>query len=157
MKNQVCKSNNAKIIKQQKHKYFIKNQHKIQKKKQKKYYSENIDFVREKVKDYYESNRPAVREKQGSYFREKSFVVNEARRKNFRKRKLENQNPEDQTNNRITKLCKLCWEGPTFVCVVCKGIFTGMVLNYLIQVNIILILIVLFIKLTQREVGFFDM
>ena len=120
MKNQVCKSNNVKIIKQQKHKYFIKNQHKIQKKKQKKYYSENIDFVREKVKDYYESNRPAVREKQGSYFREKSFVVNEARRKNFRKRKLENQNPEDQTNNRITKLCKLCWGGPTFVCVVCN-------------------------------------
>ena len=44
------KSDNLKMIKQQKHKYFIKNQHKIQKKKQKQYQRENIDFVREKVK-----------------------------------------------------------------------------------------------------------
>ena len=49
---------NVKIINQQKHKYFIKNQHKVQN-KQKEYYSENIDFVREKVKDYYEKNLPA--------------------------------------------------------------------------------------------------
>ena len=33
------------------------------------------------------------------------------------KRKFENQNPEDPTNNRIKQFCKLCWEGPTFVCV----------------------------------------
>ena len=37
-----------------------------------------------------------------------------------KERKLENQNPEDQTNSRIKKFFKLCWEGPTFVCVVCK-------------------------------------
>ena len=47
-------------------------------------------------------------------------MVNEARRKNCKKRKLENQNPEDQTNNRIKKFRNLCWEGPTFVCVVCN-------------------------------------
>ena len=37
-----------------------------------------------------------------------------------KERKLGNQNPEDQTNSRIKKFFKLCWEGPTFVCVVCK-------------------------------------
>ena len=87
---------------------------------QKEYYSENIDFAREKVKDYYEKNRPAVRKKQAKYFREKSFAVNEAGRKNCKNRKLENQNPDNQTNNRIKKLRKLCREGPTFVCVVCN-------------------------------------
>ena len=45
------------FIKLQKHKYFIKNQRKIQQ-KQKEYYCENIDFLREKVKDY-EKNRHA--------------------------------------------------------------------------------------------------
>ena len=47
-------------------------------------------------------------------------MVNKARKKNCKKRKLENQNPEGQTNNRIKKFFKLCWEGLTFVCVVCN-------------------------------------
>ena len=57
---------------------------------------------------------------QARYYKEKSFVVNKARKKNYKKRKLENQNPEGQTNNRIKKFFKLRWEGPTFVCVVCN-------------------------------------
>ena len=98
------------IIKLQKHKYFIKSQRKIQK-KQKEYYCENIDFAREKVKDYYEENCPAVWEKQTRYFRGKCFVLNEARRKNHKKRKLENQNPEDQTNNRIKNFVSYVGKG----------------------------------------------
>ena len=47
-------------------------------------------------------------------------MVNEARRNSRKKRKLENQKPEDQTNNRIKKFRKLCWEGPTFVRVICN-------------------------------------
>ena len=47
-------------------------------------------------------------------------MVNKARKKNYKKRKLENQNPESQTNNRIKKYFMLCWEGPTLVCVVCN-------------------------------------
>ena len=77
------------------------------------------------VKYYYEKNFPVIREKQARYNREKSFVVNDARRKNYKKRKLENQNPEDQTKSRIKKFRKLCWEGPTFVCVVCNKFLYG--------------------------------
>ena len=43
-------------------------------------------------------------------------MVNEARRKKYKKkRKLENQNSEDQTSNRIKKFRKLCWEWTTCV------------------------------------------
>ena len=64
------------------------------------------------------------------------------------KRKLENQNPEDQTNNRIKKFRKLCWESLPLSVWFVKGVFTGMVLNSLIM---ILILIVLFKKLIQGK------
>ena len=47
-------------------------------------------------------------------------MVNEAWRNNSKERKLRNQSPENQTNNTIKKFCKLCWEGLTFVCVVCN-------------------------------------
>ena len=48
-------------------------------------------------------------------------MVNEGRRKNYKKkRKLQNQNPKNQTKNRIQNFCNLCWQGPTFVCVVCN-------------------------------------
>ena len=64
------------------------------------------------------------------------------------KRKLENQNPEDQTNNRIKKFRKLCCESLPLSVWFVIGAFTGMVLNSLIM---ILILKVLFITLIHGK------
>ena len=64
------------------------------------------------------------------------------------KRKLENQNPEDEINNKIKKFRKLCLESLPLSVWFVIGVFTGMVLHSLIM---ILILIVLFIKLIQGK------